>query len=93
MKYEGHTFSVEMLVEGGKDRMMPVLMTALCSGIALVPLVLSPNEPGKEILVPIAMVIMGGLISSTILNFVVTPAYFWLFGGKAVNQIIRKEKE
>lgn len=93
MKYEGHTFSVEMLVEGGKDRMMPVLMTALCSGIALVPLVLSPNEPGKEILVPIAMVIMGGLVSSTILNFVVTPAYFWLFGGKAVNQILRKEKE
>lgn len=93
MKYEGHTFSVEMLVEGGKDRMMPVLMTALCSGIALIPLVLSPNEPGKEILVPIAMVIMGGLVSSTILNFVVTPAYFWLFGGKAVNQILRKESK
>jgi CzcA family heavy metal efflux pump len=91
MKYEGHSFGIEMIVEGGKDRMMPVLMTALCSGIALVPLVLSPNEPGKEILVPIAMVIMGGLISSTILNFVVTPAYFWLFGEKAVNKIIRKE--
>jgi len=93
MKHEGHSFGVEMIVQAGKDRMMPVLMTALCSGIALIPLVLSPNEPGKEILVPVATVIMGGLISSTILDFVVTPAYFWLFGGKAVNQILRKEKE
>lgn len=93
MKYENHTFGVEMIVQAGKDRMMPVIMTALCSGIALVPLILSPNEPGKEILVPVAMVIIGGLISSTILDFVVTPAYFWLFGEKAVNHILRKERE
>lgn len=92
VKYENYTFGVEMIVQAGKERMMPVLMTALCSGIALVPLVLSPNEPGKEILVPIAAVIMGGLVSSTILDFVVTPAYFWLFGEKAVNQIIKEGK-
>jgi Cu/Ag efflux pump CusA len=93
LKYENHNFGIEMIVQAGKDRMMPVLMTALCSGIALVPLVLSPNEPGKEILVPVATVIMGGLISSTILDFVVTPAYFWLFGGKAVNQLLGKESK
>ncbi len=92
VKYEGHTFGIEMIVQAGKDRLMPVLMTALCSGIALVPLIMSPNEPGKEILVPVAMVIIGGLISSTILDFVVTPAYFWLFGEKAINQILKEGK-
>ena len=92
VKYEGHTFGIEMIVQAGKDRLMPVLMTALCSGIALVPLIMSPNEPGKEILVPVAMVIIGGLISSTILDFVVTPAYFWLFGEKAIKQILKEGK-
>ena len=57
-----------------------MLMTALTAGIALVPLVLAAGEPGKEILYPVATVILGGLISSTLLDFFVRPALFWLFG-------------
>ena len=53
----------------GKERLAPVLMTALTSGIGLVPLAMSAGEPGKEILYPVATVILGGLISSTILEF------------------------
>ena len=55
----------------------PMLMTALTAGIALVPLVLAAGEPGKEILYPVATVILGGLISSTLLDFFVHPALFW----------------
>jgi hypothetical protein len=58
-------------------------MTALTAGIALMPLVLAAGEPGKEILYPVATVILGGLISSTLLDFFVHPALFWCFGKKA----------
>ena len=57
-----------------------MLMTALTAGIALIPLVLAAGEPGKEILYPVATVILGGLISSTLLDFFVHPALFWCFG-------------
>lgn len=57
-----------------------MLMTALTAGIALIPLVLAAGEPGKEILYPVATVILGGLISSTLLDFLVHPALFWCFG-------------
>jgi HME family heavy-metal exporter len=80
IRYEGETFSREMIERGGKERLAPMLMTALTAGIALVPLVLASGEPGKEILYPVATVILGGLISSTMLDFFVRPALFWLFG-------------
>lgn len=80
MREEGEPFGVEMIVRAGQERMMPVLMTALCSGIALVPLVMAADKPGREILYPVATVILGGLISSTLLDFIVTPAAFWLLG-------------
>jgi HME family heavy-metal exporter len=80
VRHEGETFSVEMIERAGKERLAPMLMTALTAGIALVPLVLAAGEPGKEILYPVATVIMGGLISSTLLDFFVHPALFWLFG-------------
>jgi HME family heavy-metal exporter len=57
-----------------------MLMTALTAGIALVPIALAAGEPGKEILYPVATVIIGGLISSTLLDFFVHPALFWTFG-------------
>lgn len=60
-------------------------MTALTSGIALVPLAMAAGEPGKEILYPVATVIIGGLISCTILEFLVRPALFWKFGRRALN--------
>ena len=83
MHHEGESFSKAMIIRGTLERLVPVLMTALSAGIALVPLVLSAGEPGKEILHPVAVVIAGGLISSTLLDLMVTPAAFWLFGRNA----------
>ncbi len=80
VQHEGETWSREMIIRAGKDRLAPVLMTALTSGIGLVPLALAAGEPGKEILYPVATVIIGGLLSSTLLEFLVRPALFWKFG-------------
>jgi HME family heavy-metal exporter len=80
VRYEGEQFTPEMIERAGKERLAPMLMTALCAGIALVPLVLASGEPGKEILYPVATVILGGLISCTLLDFFVRPALFWQFG-------------
>jgi Cu/Ag efflux pump CusA len=73
------------------ERMVPVLMTALAAGIALVPLVLAADEPGKEILHPVAVVIVGGLISSTLLEFLVRPLMFFHFGRKAAERAIDRD--
>ncbi|MCA9124153.1 MAG: efflux RND transporter permease subunit [Planctomycetaceae bacterium] len=86
--YEGETWSKEMIIRAGKERLAPVLMTALTSGIGLVPLALSAGEPGKEILYPVATVIIGGLLSSTILEFFVRPALFWRFGRAAGDRVV-----
>lgn len=80
VQHEGEQFTPEMVERAGKERVAPMLMTALTAGIALVPLVLAAGEPGKEILYPVATVILGGLISSTLLDFFVHPALFWCFG-------------
>lgn len=80
MKHEGEGFTRAMIVRGTLERLVPVLMTALSAGIALIPLLLAANEPGKEILHPVAVVIAGGLVSSTLLDLMVTPAVFFLFG-------------
>ncbi len=80
MREEGMPFGVETIVRAGRQRILPVLLTALTSGIALVPIVLSPGQPGREILYPVATVIVGGLVSSTLLDVLFTPAVFWLFG-------------
>ena len=80
VRYEGEKFTPEMIERAGRERLAPMLMTALTAGIALIPLVLAAGEPGKEILYPVATVILGGLISSTLLDFFVHPALFWLFG-------------
>ena len=87
MREEKEPFSRAMIVRAGQERMAPVLMTALCSGIALVPLALSAGEPGREILYPVATVILGGLISSTLLDFLVTPGVFWTFGRRDAERL------
>ena len=87
MRDEGVPFSAGMIIQAGQERMVPVLMTALTSGISLVPIALAPGEPGREILYPVATVIIGGLISSTILDFIVIPALFWMFGKNAAEKI------
>ena len=73
VQYEGETWSREMIVRAGQERLAPVLMTALTSGIGLVPLAMAAGEPGKEILYPVATVIIGGLISSTLLGVPRSP--------------------
>jgi CzcA family heavy metal efflux pump len=86
VQHEGEQFTPEMIERAGKERLSPMLMTALTAGIALIPLVLAAGEPGKEILYPVATVILGGLISSTLLDFFVHPALFWCFGRQQAEQ-------
>lgn len=88
VKYEGESFTHAMIIRAGLERLAPVLMTALTAGIGLVPLVLAAHQPGKEILYPVATVILGGVISSTLLDFFVHPALFWLFGRRAAEQCV-----
>jgi HME family heavy-metal exporter len=88
--HEGEVFGQKMIVRGSLERLTPVLMTALVAAFALLPLVIAANEAGKEILHPVAVVIFGGLISSTLLDTVVTPVMFLRWGDKPLNALIRQ---
>jgi Cu/Ag efflux pump CusA len=89
MQYEGEAFTREMVIRGTLERLVPILMTAVSAGLALMPLVLAADEAGKEILNPVAVAIVGGLVSSTLLGLAVTPALFYLFFRKAAEKSIR----
>jgi HME family heavy-metal exporter len=93
VEFEGESFTKSMIVRAGLERLAPVLMTALTAGIALVPLVLAAGEPGKEILYPVATVILGGVVSSTMLDFFVHPALFWLFGMRSAQRVVQSSKQ
>ncbi|MEK7576328.1 MAG: efflux RND transporter permease subunit, partial [Patescibacteria group bacterium] len=80
---EGLPFTSETIVKATLDRVVPVLMTSLVTALALVPLLTSGGESGKEMLHPLAVVIFGGLISSTIISLFLTPALFYRFGKEA----------
>jgi HME family heavy-metal exporter len=67
--------------------MAPVLMTALCAGLALVPLLIGADDPGREILHPVAVTIFGGLLSATALDAVLTPVLFLTFGKKPLQRL------
>ena len=89
MQHEGEGFTQAMVIRGTKERLVPVLMTALSAGIGLIPLVLAADQPGKEILHPVAVVIVGGLITSTLLGLGVTPTVFYTFGRKAAAKAVQ----
>ncbi|WP_315128904.1 efflux RND transporter permease subunit [Comamonas antarctica] len=80
MRFEGENFDHRMIVRGSLERLAPVLMTALVTAFALAPLLFEAEQPGTEVLHPVAVVIFCGLISATLLDTFVTPAMFWLFG-------------
>lgn len=90
MRNEGEAFSKAMVIRGSLERLPPVLMTALTAILALLPLVFSHGEPGKEILHPVAVVIVGGLISSTLLDMIVTPTVFYQFGKRSAEASIQE---
>jgi CzcA family heavy metal efflux pump len=92
MEHEGEKFDAHMIVRGSLERLVPVTMTALTAGLALIPLVLAADQPGKEILYPVAVVILGGLVSSTFLDMAVTPAVFFKFGRKASEKYLARAK-
>jgi CzcA family heavy metal efflux pump len=88
MRHEGERFDWQMVRRGSRERIVPVLMTAVTAALALLPLVLGGGQPGREILHPVAVVIFFGLLSSTLLDLVVTPLVFWHFGRRAVAKLI-----
>jgi len=88
MKHEGEPFSKEMIVRGSLERLVPVLMTTTCAVLGLIPLALASGEPGKEILQPMAVVMLSGLVTSTLLDIIYTPAFFWKWCGPVVPRLI-----
>ena len=93
MTVDRQPWSKQLIIRGSQERVAPVLMTAVTAGLGLIPLVLSKGESGKEILYPVAVVILGGLITSTLLDFFVTPAVFYRFGKTAAERLAREHVE
>jgi Cu(I)/Ag(I) efflux system membrane protein CusA/SilA len=92
MKEEGMVFGRDMVIRGTLERLVPVFMTAFTAILALTPLLLAKDQPGKEILHPVAVVIVGGLLTSTLLDVLVTPALFLRFGKNASNRILAHDQ-
>jgi len=82
---EGQSFGRDLVLRGSEERLAPILMTALATGFALLPIVVGGNKPGHEIEHPLAVVILGGLVTSTILNLFLMPALYLRFGKRKVD--------
>jgi len=93
MRAEGEEFTPQMILRGSLERLSPVLMTALTAGIGLVPLVIGGKKPGLEILNPVATVILGGLITSTLCEFLLRPGLFWKFSGPDIERLTHREND
>ena len=78
--YEGQSFGPDLILRGARERLMPILMTALTTGLALLPLVIAGDIAGHEIEFPMAVVILGGLFTSTLLNLLIIPILYLHFG-------------
>lgn len=87
-RFEGECFSQAMIIRGSLERLTPVLMTALVTAFALVPLLLSPEAPGRAILYPVAVVIFGGLLGATLLDTLLTPVLYWLVGRAPTQRLL-----
>ncbi len=85
MKHEGEMFGEAMIIRGSLERLSPVMMTAATSFIGLLPLLFGAGQTGKEILYPLALVVFGGMLTSTVLDQLVTPALFFKFGRRVYN--------
>jgi CzcA family heavy metal efflux pump len=79
-QHEGETFGRELVLRGARERLAPILMTTLAAGLAILPLVVAGDRPGHEIEHPLAVVVLGGLFTSTLLNLFVVPSFYLRFG-------------
>lgn len=79
-EFEGEAFGLNLIMRGARERVAPIMMTALTAGLALVPLVIAGDAPGHEIEHPMAIVILGGLLTSTVVNLFIVPMLYWRFG-------------
>ena len=91
--YEGEQFGPALVIRGSLERLTPVLMTALSTGLALTPLLIGADEPGREILHPVAVTIFGGLLSATLLDTLLTPIMFLTFGKRPLERLAAKKAE
>jgi Cu/Ag efflux pump CusA len=81
-QHEGETFGPQLVLRGARERLSPIVMTTLATGLAVVPLVAAGSIPGHEIEHPLAVVILGGLVTSTLLNLLVLPALYLRFASR-----------
>lgn len=91
--HEGERFGPDLVIRGSLERLAPVLLTALSAGLALTPLILGAGEPGREILHPVAVTIFGGLLSSTLLDAILTPTLFLAVGRKPIQRLLASRSE
>jgi Cu/Ag efflux pump CusA len=80
-RYEGEAFGMKLVLRGASERLRPILMTTGAAGLAILPLIIFGDLPGHEIEYPMAVVILGGLVTSTLLNLFILPAFYLRFGG------------
>ncbi len=91
--FEGEEFGEKLVVRGTLERLRPVLMTALSAGLALIPLMIGADVPGREILHPLAVTIFGGLLSATLLDAAFTPLLFLKYGEKPLKRLIASQDD
>lgn len=92
MKEEKLPFTKKMVLRGARERLTPVLMTSITAILGLAPLAFGGVEPGREILHPLAVVIIGGLISSTFFDVIITPTLFWWLGESCAQKALQSEE-
>lgn len=83
---EGESFGSELVLRGSRERFAPILMTALSTGLGLLPVLIAGDSAGNEILLPLAIVVLGGLITSTVFNLFILPALYLRFGSSPVTE-------